>query len=156
MTLDANLAYRQASGEGATPVRRVILLYEQIVQDLQKALEALDANEIEQRSHKIDHALLIIGELQSRLDMERGGEVSRNLERFYNVLRARLLEAQLRGSREILLKQISDVMMLRSAWLEVEQAIAEKPVTLAATAARPMSKGDVDNAFAAGAKEWNA
>ena len=36
---------------------------------------------------RLNHALLIIAELESVLDHERGGEVSRHLDGFYKVTR---------------------------------------------------------------------
>jgi flagellin-specific chaperone FliS len=61
--------------------------------------------------------------------MERGGEVARNLARFYSVIRAGLIEAQLRQSTRILEQQTSQLATVHEAWLEVERttAAANKP-----------------------------
>lgn len=120
--MDARSSYREAAVRGASPVRLVICLYEQAIEDLRQAVLALEKGEIELRTRKINHAITVIGQLQGSLDMERGGEVARNLERFYNLIRTGLLDAQLKQSARILEEQISQLVLLYEAWLEVERS----------------------------------
>ena len=108
----------------ASPMRLVICLYEQAIEDLRRALLALEKGDIEDRTRHINHALLVISHLQGTLDMERGGEVARNLARFYTVVRAGLLEAQLKQSAKILEQQTSQLATVHEAWLEVERITA--------------------------------
>ena len=124
MNDDIRLAYRENTARLTTPVGRVVLLYEQIIQDIGQAIAALQGQQIEARTQAINHALLVLGLLQGSLDLDRGGEVARNLERFYALVRARLMEAQLRASAAILEDQRGLLLSLRSAWLEVENAEA--------------------------------
>jgi flagellar secretion chaperone FliS len=121
VTADPALAYRQASGQAPSPVRLVILLYEQLIEDLRQSTIALRSHDVEKRTADIGHALLIIGRLQSALDLEEGGEVASNLEHFYTLLRASLLDAQAHASLEVLNQQISHLLALREAWIEVEK-----------------------------------
>ena len=122
MSTDPRAAYREAAAQTATPVQRVVLLYEQIIQDLQRVVHAMEAGNIELRCREIDHALRIVGQLQLSLDMEHGGEVAANLERFYNLLRANLIEAQIQGSRPLIEQQIAYLLSVREAWREVDRA----------------------------------
>lgn len=132
-------AYRETNGHGATAVRLVVLLYEQIIQDLTQAAQAIEENNIELRTNRINHALDVICLLQGTLNMEVGGQVARNLARFYETMRANLWEAQLQVSKQALLRQITDVLTLREAWAEVDRAetavLIPKPVPLEADAA---------------------
>ena len=121
MNDDPRLAYREAAARAASPVGRVVLLYEQAVQDLGGAIAAIADSNVEQRTQKIGHALLVIGQLQASLDLERGGEVAQNLDRFYDLVRKRLLEAQLQASTAILREQMDLLLSVRTAWIEVEQ-----------------------------------
>ncbi|MFY9911289.1 MAG: flagellar export chaperone FliS [Candidatus Sulfotelmatobacter sp.] len=120
--MDARSSYREAAVRGASPVRLVICLYEQAIEDLRQAVLALEKGEIELRTRKINHAITVIGQLQGSLDMERGGDVARNLERFYNLIRTGLLDAQLKQSARILEEQISQLVLVYEAWLEVERS----------------------------------
>lgn len=127
--MNAKFRYREAAVRGASPVRLVICLYEQAIEDLRQAVIALEKGDIEGRTRKINHALTVLGQLQGSLDMERGAEVARNLQRFYTFVRAGLVEAQLKQSARILEQQISQLVLVYEAWLEVEQAAssAQKP-----------------------------
>jgi len=119
--MNARISYREAAVRGASPVRLVICLYEQAIEDLRQAVVALEKGDIEARTRKINHAITVLGQLQGSLDMHRGGEVARNLERFYNVVRAGIVEAQLKQSAGLLGQQISQLVLVYEAWLEVER-----------------------------------
>jgi len=120
--MDARLSYREAAARGATPVKLVVLLYEQALDDLRRALSALKAGEIEERTRRINHAITVIGQLHASLDLEQGGSVARNLERFYGLVRRGLMEAQFQQSARALEEQISCLLLVREAWYEVERA----------------------------------
>lgn len=119
---DPRTAYREGSAHGASAVQLVIRMYEQIIEDLRQAVHAMEEKQIESRTHKINHALLVIGHLQSGLDFSNGGNPARELDHFYNHLRRNLMEAQLSASKTVLLQQITDLLHVRSAWLEVDRA----------------------------------
>src|SRR5271165_879383 len=121
--MNATLSYRESAVEGASPVRLVALLYEQAIEDLKRARAALDRGDIEARTRAINHAVVVIGYLQSSLDKEQGGRVAENLERFYNQLRASLVEAQFKQSAAILERQISYLVEVHAAWGQVEQDV---------------------------------
>jgi flagellar protein FliS len=120
--MDARLSYREAAVRGASQTGLVVLLYEQLLEDLHRAVQAIEQNKIELRTKEINHAVSVTGYLQDGLDMARGGEAARNLERFYVHLRGRLLEAQAQASKEILAQQITDLLELREAWAAVDRA----------------------------------
>jgi len=120
--MDARSSYRETAARGATPVQLVVLLYEQCIEDLRRAIVALKKNDVETRTQRINHALLVIAQLQASLDMDRGGIVAQNLERFYRSVRRGLVEAQAQQSMKALEEQISHVMLVREAWAELEQS----------------------------------
>jgi len=115
-------AYRQNDAGGASGVRLVILLYEQIIQDLSRAAKAVEHCDIELRTNCINHAILVIGYLQSPLDFANGGKVAKDLDRFYNVLRQNMVRAQFSASKAALGQLITDVLAVREAWIEVGRA----------------------------------
>jgi flagellar protein FliS len=108
-----------------------VLLYEQAIQDLQRALAAMEQGHIEQRTREINHALQIIGYLEGTLDLEKGGEVAGNLRHCYERLRANLVAGQIHASARIITQQITDLLALREAWLEVnrKQMQTDPPVS---------------------------
>jgi flagellar secretion chaperone FliS len=120
--MDARSAYRESAARSATPVALVVMLYDQLVQDLQHAREAIEQGNIEERTRQLDHAFVVVAHLQDKLDLAQGGEVARKLGRFYNMLRTNLLTAQIQVSSELLGQQIAYLISLREAWVEVEKS----------------------------------
>ena len=122
--------YRENDVRGATAVRLVVLLYEQLVQDLSQAHQAIEQNDIELRTKRINHAILVIGHLQSPLNFANGGKVAQDLDNFYNILRKNLVQVQFFPSKTGICQLITDVLVVREAWIEVERA--EKSLLTAA------------------------
>ena|SRR5437868_14401796 len=123
--MEALRAYRESELTDDNPVRLVILLYDQLLRDLQRALDAFEKADVCRRCAEVDHALVVLAQLQGTLDLERGGEVAQNLDRFYDILRNDLLQAIMEGSPEGLKRQWSQVLSIREAWLRVEQEQAQ-------------------------------
>ncbi|MGB2643732.1 MAG: flagellar protein FliS [Candidatus Acidiferrum sp.] len=121
---DSTSAYHQATAFGASALGQVVALYDTILHDLRRALAALDAGQIEPRVNATNHALIVIGELQSVLDFGRGGDAARNLNNFYNVSRALATEASVVGTRVRFVELISMFARLRAAWSYVEHSVA--------------------------------
>ena len=143
--MNPGLSYRETSVAGANPVRLVILLYEQAMADLQRALAAQRLGHIEERTREINHALLVIGHLQATIDKEQGGKVAANLERFYEQVKAGLVDAQCRQSASAIERQIDYLMQVQQAWRDVERSLHSEPT------AAPQPASD-----ASSSSEWNA
>lgn len=122
--MNARLSYRAAAVPGASPVRLVVLLYEQAIDDLQRALAAHRRGDIQGRTREINHACLIIAYLETTLDKEQGGKVAANLGRFYEQLRASLVEAQCKQSAALLERQVSHLVEVHEAWCAVEKDLS--------------------------------
>jgi flagellar protein FliS len=101
----------------------VVVLYDTLVRDLHRAIAAMDEDGVEKRVAAVNHALLVIGELQGVLDFEHGGEPARNLESYYKVIRGLILQGSMHGSRQALEEVIAMVARVRAAWSQIEQHI---------------------------------
>jgi flagellar protein FliS len=115
-------AYRENDVCGASPSRLVVLLYDQLVQDLSLAFRAEEQGEIELRTQRLNHAILVIGHLQSPLDFEKGGKVAKDLDDYYNNLRQSLVQLQFFPSPAGFGQILTDLLTVREAWAEVERA----------------------------------
>lgn len=151
--MNANLTYRASSARASNGVGIVILLYEQLVQDLRRAVVAIDENNAETRTLELGHALEVVGQLQGRLDMQNGGQVAQNLDRFYAVLQAGILDAQFKTSKTLLEKLIENVLSMREAWITVEQSTIVGQMT-AESSALPKTEASATTAEPA-ARDWH-
>jgi len=125
--LDPRRIYREHAVWGATPIGLVILLYDSALEDLRHALDAMRRGDIPARAGAIQHALLVLQQLQGTLDFERGGAPARQFEQFYNLVRASLLEAQLRNSHQLMQQQLQFMSEVRDCWVRAE--IVMRPET---------------------------
>ena len=135
-------AYREADVRGATAVHLVVLLYEQIIRDLSQGAQAIEQNDIELRTRCINHAILVVGYLQSPLDFGKGGRVAKDLDQFYNALRQNLMQVQFFPSKNGMNQLITDALAVREAWIEVERAetaLTTRSVSVPSAAASPIS-----------------
>jgi flagellar protein FliS len=133
--------YRENKVRGASPVRLVVLLYEQMIQDLTQAARAIEQNDIPLRTKRINHAILVIGHLQSPLDFANGGKVAQDLDHFYNLLRQNLVQVQFHPSQAGLSQQITDLLAVREAWTEVERAEKSLVATTVTTTSSTVPSG---------------
>jgi flagellar protein FliS len=144
--VDARQGYRENAVRGATPIELVILLYDSAIEDMRRALTAMQKSDVEYRSAQIAHALMVLQQLQGTLDFERGGSAARQFEQFYNLVRAKLLEAQIRGSHDLMRQQICSMSEVRDCWSQAKRLF--QPVPDAAVPAPPSEGGSTS--------EWNA
>ena len=128
-------AYRENDVRGATSIRLVVLLYDQLIQDLIRAAHAIEQDDVELRTKMLNHAILVVAHLQSPLDFAKGGKVAKDLDNFYNVLRHNLVQVQFYPSKRAMGQQITDVQALRAAWIEVDRA--QNPVVTASSRSLP-------------------
>lgn len=122
--MNPTLSYRETAVGGANPVRLVILLYEQAMEDLRRAVNAQKNADVEGRSRELNHAIQVVGHLQATLDKEQGGKVAEILDRFYEQVRCGLVEAQCKQSVSLIEQQIAYLLEVHEAWCNVERAMA--------------------------------
>jgi flagellar secretion chaperone FliS len=112
--------YNQTTTRGATPIGLIVIQFDQILRDLRRAAAALDAGDVETRTAQINHAILVIAQLQNVLDHKRGQQAANRFEQFYNLTRSMLVQAQSAASRQILQQCIEMYSTLRQAWHQAE------------------------------------
>ncbi len=119
--------YRELAIKGATPVGLIVILYDMAIESLAHATREIDAGNIEGRTADLNHALSVIGELQRSLNMEVGGEVAIRLSDLYDVARSKILEANIKVSKEIIERLSGVLSSMRDAWKIVEEKNASQP-----------------------------
>lgn len=127
---DLQLSYRRAAVDGASPVGLVIALYDQLTTDFRRAAAAIRRGDIEGRCTELNHALMVLAQLESWVDRDNGGELALNLAVFYGHLRAKMMEASIRQNPATLEELIGLVLHVRTAWQQKDAPVV--PVTGAA------------------------
>ena len=148
MTSETQLAYRRSAAEGASPIGLVILLYDTLAGDLRRAAAAAARQDIPVRCKESNHALLVLGHLDSWLSPTVRDALTVSLREFYAYLRGQILYSQRSGSHADLNAAAQLVLETRAVWQRQEEtlnAIAHPSVTTqsATTTAAPARDSSV-------------
>lgn len=113
--------YQQTQVMTSSNVQIVVLLYEGAIRSIELARQGIEMNNLKDKGRFLGRAISIVGELNSVLDYERGGEIARSLHRLYDYMLAELLQANLRNNPRHLEGPLRCLVTLREAWQTVAQ-----------------------------------
>ncbi|WP_373388111.1 flagellar export chaperone FliS [Pseudomonas alcaligenes] len=106
----------QAQVADASPHRLIQMLMEGGLSRLAQAKGAMLHGQAAQKGELISKAIGIIGGLREGLDQQRGGEVAVNLDRLYEYMVARLVEANVTNDAAILDEVAGLLRNVKSGW----------------------------------------
>lgn len=116
-------SYRKVSIQTASAGHLVLMLYDGAIRFLERGLTGFEhQNPLEFNqtiNNNVIRAQAIIREMNARLDMEQGGEVSENFRRLYNYFNRRLQQANLKKKKEPIEEVIDHLRVLRESWAEM-------------------------------------
>lgn len=121
--------YKQANYFTASPARLVVMCYEGAVNNLKVASDAYRDKDFESKGKALQKALDIIHELNASLDMEKGGEIAKNLRSLYLFLIKSLTEADLKADIKTFEKSIGMLEELAGVWRTIEAVSDSKTVS---------------------------
>lgn len=127
-------AYLQTQVTTTSPGNILILLYDGAVKFLNRAKEGLAANDMAAKGIAISKALDIINELDSTLNLDKGGDLAANLHNLYFFCNSRLVMANLKKDAKMIDEVIKILTGLRSAYAEIV-SLPEAQAAAQATAA---------------------
>ena len=119
---EVHRAYLRGKVQSADPLTLVCVLYDKALRSVKEARDMLQARDIPTRSNAISKACESLGLLTDSLDLEGGGEISRNLLALYGYMQSRLLDANLTQSDEALAEVERLLATLQSAWAQLADA----------------------------------
>jgi flagellar secretion chaperone FliS len=125
--MDADLSqrsYRRAAVQEATPAGLVVILYDILVDDLRRAIAAMQNSEVEEHCCRLKHAHSALQVLEGSLDLAKGGDTARSLAHFYAHIRGEILRAQFHNDSHILEQQIALILSVRESWQQVDSDIS--------------------------------
>ncbi len=97
----------------------VVLLYEAAIKFLEQAKIKIREKDYQEKGNAISKALDIISELDSSLNVEKGGDLAQNLHSMYLFCQSRLLMANLKMDIQIIDEVISMLKGVGSAFAEI-------------------------------------
>jgi len=100
-------------------IRIILMLYEAVSNHLKIAMKKIENRDILSKGTHISKATLIVTELSNVLDMEQGGEISRNLRSLYDYVLRQLLYANLNNDITALKDAEKVISTLRDGWKEM-------------------------------------
>lgn len=141
--LNGAKAYLQTQVNTVNRIEVLLMLYDAAVKNLTQAKEMIEENKPAEKGMLISKALDIIGELDSSLNADKGGEIAQNLHTLYFYCNTRLLKANLKMDTTLIDEVISILGGLREAFHDIKgegneqnlQAPTMPPVPGAAAAA---------------------
>jgi flagellar protein FliS len=113
----AHQSYKNANVTTADRGKLVIMIYDHCIKWTKKAEEELDSKNVEQMVRAVQRVQNGITELMCALDMDRGGDIARNLFRLYEFYSRHLSQAIKDRSSQALREVAGMMSMLREAWL---------------------------------------
>lgn len=116
-------AYSAAASENR--VELVLQLMDGACDQITMARGHMDRKETAQKGEAIRRATGMIDGLRASLDHEQGGEIAGNLDRLYDYMNRRLVEANVNNAPELLTEVSGLLGEIRSAWRQITTAATE-------------------------------
>jgi flagellar protein FliS len=124
---ETQLSYRKSAIEGASSIGLIIVLFDTLAGDLRRAAAAIRKHDIETRCRELNHAALVLGQLESWIDLDKGEQSAQELSQFYSYLRAKMMEAAGTKSSTLLETQIEMILHVRTAWQQLDASPPQAP-----------------------------
>jgi flagellar protein FliS len=102
--------------EGADPHRLIQMLMEGALTRMSQAKTMIEEKDHEGKARLLGRVMEIIATLQSSLDHEKGGDISANLDRLYDYMNRRLLEASSSNDISMIDEVMSLLLEIKSGW----------------------------------------
>jgi flagellar protein FliS len=112
-------AYRQTEARSRSPLELVVMLYDGALRFLGEAHDAAARQDARTRALKLSRVLAIVGELQSTLNVEKGGDVAVELDRLYTYIRGRILDVTMKNDLTGIDETQKLLTALRESWSKI-------------------------------------
>ncbi|MGE5294489.1 MAG: flagellar export chaperone FliS [Solirubrobacterales bacterium] len=114
--MNAAATYRQTTVTTQSRGRLIVMLYDGAVKFLKLAIKELEAGNYAAKGKYINRAQDIISELNAVLDMDAGGEISRNLRNLYVFMKRHLSQANAKRDPQMIQEVITLLEELNQGW----------------------------------------
>lgn len=107
----------------AFPSRLIVILYDEAINSLLSAMDAISRGDIEARFNATTRTVEVLSELYVSLDMDNGGEIAETLAALYGHIIAQM--PTLNFSNDVMLAEqfINLLRPIRDSWNELDERI---------------------------------
>lgn len=116
VTRNAYDTYRTSKYEGMDPKRLTLLLYERVLQDLDRVKEGIEENDVKKRGENLSHAIAIITELYASLDSRYKDDSTEFLRGLYESMLLELSKVSITNDIKTIDLSISYLSGLKDIW----------------------------------------
>jgi flagellar protein FliS len=96
--------------------RLIVMLYDGAMKFLRQAIEDLKQGDLTAKGRHIAKAQDILFELNTVLDMEKGGQIAQNLRSLYNFMQRHLTQANIQKDPRMIQEVIDLLEELNQSW----------------------------------------
>ncbi len=104
----------------ADPSHMVVMIYDEVLEALGAAVQAIERGDIEARCNAITVATELLATLYGCLDAEKGGNIAGTLGAIYAVILRYLPKVNLHNDPEVAKQAMNLLTPLREAWAELD------------------------------------
>ena len=127
--------YVQTQARSSSPLELVVMLYDGAIRAVTTAHACTVSRDLAGRRTALNKLTGILAELQSTLDLERGGEVARRLDDLYTYMLSRVM-ASVASQDPAPLDEVRGLLTsLADAWRQIATAPPDAPPTPAGSRA---------------------
>ena len=112
-------AYKKASVNTLDQTKLIIMLYDGAIKNASFAVEHMKSGQIEKVHDCLIKTKNIVTELMATLNMDRGGDIAKNLQSLYSYMFSQLIEANMNKKTEPVVIVIDLLKELRAAWTKI-------------------------------------
>jgi flagellar protein FliS len=118
--------YKSTQIETSNQEKLLLMLYDGAINFIKQAKDGLEEEDYETANNFLVKTQDIINELMATLDLERGGEIARNLEALYDYMNRRLMEANINKEVEPIEEVAGMLEELRETWSQAIEKVKNK------------------------------
>jgi len=116
-------SYREMELQSASPERLVVVVFEQLVVNLERARIAMERKDIELRVTSLRRARDLVTELLVTLDFEQGGALANQLADLYQYMLYELVDIGQRGDVVTMRKLVNIATSLRDGFIGAAEQV---------------------------------
>ena len=114
--------YQKSAINSASPVGVVVMLYDAAIGFMEQGKSAMAFADYDKQNTLLQKAQKIVTELMGSLDMEKGGEVAKNLMSLYSYAWNELIQANIHDKPECIEHALMVFTQLRESWVEIDKS----------------------------------